>query len=157
MDIYQIIITHNRAWTIREVICFSVIFCLALILALRLLRKKKINVPQAVSGLILLTFLAVVFGSTVFTRNPGSAPKYELELFWSWKKVIYEGSQSLLKENLLNMILLFPMGVLLPAALWRRLSWWQGFLSGAAVSAAIELCQLLLCRGWFEWDDRIHN
>ena len=157
MDIYQIIITHNRAWTIREVICFSVIFCLALILALRLLRKKKINVPQAVSGLILLTFLAVVFGSTVFTRNPGSAPKYELELFWSWKKVIYEGSQSLLKENLLNMILLFPMGILLPAALWRRLSWWQGFLSGAAVSAVIELCQLLLCRGLFEWDDMIHN
>lgn len=87
--------------------------------------------PQAVSGLLLLIFLAVVFGSTVFTRNPGSAPKYELELFWSWKKVIYEGSQSLLKENLLNMILLFPMGILLPAALWRRLSWWQVFLSGA--------------------------
>lgn len=42
MDIYQIIITHNRAWTIREVICFSVIFCLALILALRLLRKRKL-------------------------------------------------------------------------------------------------------------------
>lgn len=157
MDIYQIIITHNRAWTIREVICFSVVFCLALILALRLLRKKKINVPQAVSGLLLLTFLAVVFGSTVFTRNPGSEPKYELELFWSWKKVIYEGSRSLLKENLLNMILLFPMGILLPVVRWRRLSWRQGFLSGAAVSAAIELCQLLLCRGLFEWDDMIHN
>ena len=84
MDIYQIIITHNRAWTIREVICFSVIFCLALILALRLLRKKKINVLQAVSGLLLLIFLAVVFGSTVFTRNPGRTPKYELGLFWSW-------------------------------------------------------------------------
>lgn len=92
MDIYQIIITHNRAWTIREVICFSVIFCLALILVLRLLKKKKINGVQAVSGLLLLIFLAVVFGSTVFTRNPGSTPKYELELFWSWKRSFTRGA-----------------------------------------------------------------
>lgn len=25
------------------------------------------------------------------------------------------------------------------------------------ISAVIELSQLILCRGWFEWDDMIHN
>ena len=68
-----------------------------------------------------------------------------------------ENSQPLLKENLLNMILLFPMGLLLPVMCGKRLSWWKGFLSGAAVSAAIEICQLVFCRGLFEWDDMIHN
>ena len=29
MDIYQIIITHNRSWTIREIIAFAVVFLMA--------------------------------------------------------------------------------------------------------------------------------
>lgn len=119
--------------------------------------RRLIRLSQAVSGLLLLCFLAIVFGSTVFTRNPQSGPRYELELFWSWKKVFLEQSHSLLKENILNMILLFPMGLLLPFLFGRKLSWWQGFLAGVAVSAAIELCQLFLWRGLFEWDDMIHN
>lgn len=28
---------------------------------------------------------------------------------------------------------------------------------GLGISAVIELSQLILCRGWFEWDDMIHN
>lgn len=63
----------------------------------------------------------------------------------------------MLMENLLNMILLFPMGLLLPFLFWRKLNWLQGFLAGAAVSAVIEVCQLLLRRGLFEWDDMVHN
>ena len=33
MDIYQIIITHNRSWTIREIIAFAVVFLMAVFLA----------------------------------------------------------------------------------------------------------------------------
>lgn len=85
MDIYQIIITHNRSWTIREIIAFAEVFLMAVILASVLLKLHKIMVIQAVCGLLLLTFLAIVFGSTVFTRTPGIR-QYQLEVFWSWKK-----------------------------------------------------------------------
>ena len=71
MDIYQIIITHNRSWTIREIIAFAVVFLMAVFLAAVLLRLHKIVIIQAVCGLLLLTFFAIVFGSTVFTRTPG--------------------------------------------------------------------------------------
>lgn len=71
MDIYQIIITHNRSWTIREIIAFAVVFLMAVFLAAVLLRLHKIVIIQAVCGLLLLTFLSIVFGSTVFTRTPG--------------------------------------------------------------------------------------
>ena len=64
MDIYQIIITHNRSWTIREIIAFAVVFLIAAFLAAVLLKQHKIVVMQAVCGLLLLTFLAIVFGST---------------------------------------------------------------------------------------------
>ena len=165
MDIYQIIITHNRSWTIREIIAFAVVFLMAVFLAAVLLKLHKIMVIQAVCGLLLLTFLAIVFGSTVFTRTPGIR-QYQLEVFWSWKEILGIGKcgrlgstaeGGLLQENLLNILLLFPAGILLPGVTGRKLKWWMGLLVGIAVSSAIEISQLLLCRGLFEFDDIIHN
>ena len=103
MDIYQIIVTHNRNWTIREIIAFAVVFLIAAFLAAVLLKQHKIVVIQAVCGL------------------------------------------------------LFPAGILLPGVTGRKLKWWMGLLVGITVSSAIEISQLWLCRGLFEFDDIIHN
>lgn len=118
--------------------------------------RGKIALSQAVAGLLLLLFLGIVFASTVFTRNPTGVHQYELELFWSWKAV-YHGSREMLKESLLNMILLFPAGLLLPFVVHKKMAWWKGLLIGLTISGMIETCQLVFCRGLFEWDDIIHN
>ena len=85
MSVYQIIVTHNRNWTIRKIIVFAVVFLIA-------------------------AFLAMVFGSTVFTRTPGIR-QYQLEVFWSWKEILGIGKcgrlgstaeGGLLQENLLD-------------------------------------------------------
>lgn len=156
MDLYQIFITHNRAWALQEVIIFLILFFCAIGAAYILVRKKKIYLSQAVSGLAMLLFLGAVFGSTVFTREPKPYYEYKLELFWSWRAVANGGSD-ILRENLLNMALLLPVGGLLPWVLHRKVSWWKGFLVGFGISAAIELSQLIFRRGLFEWDDMIHN
>ena len=113
-----------------------------------------------------LVSLAVVFtvlGSTVFTRMPRER-RYQLEVFWSWKKIFHSVAQNgsvlqnqLLQENILNMFMLFPAGFLLPLVFARKIKWYQGLLFGMAVSSGIELMQLFLCRGLFEFDDIIHN
>ena len=156
MDLYQIFISHNRVWTFCEIMCFSVLFIIAAIISCALLRYKKIVLSQAVAGLVLLLFLGIVFGSTVFTRTPKPYFDYELELFWSWKAV-YNGNQELMKENLLNMILLFPVGILLPFLHRHKLSWCRGLIAGILISLFIETNQLIFRRGLFEWDDMIHN
>ena len=165
MDIYQIIITHNHSWTVREIAAFAVVFLISVYWAVRLLKQKKIVTVQAIAGLSLLTFLAIVFASTVFTRTPGTR-QYQLELFWSWKEILGIGKcgrlgstidGGLLQENLLNILLLLPAGILLPGVFNREMKWWQGLLFGVMISSAIELCQLVLCRGLFEFDDIIHN
>ena len=102
MDLYQIFITHNRAWTVREVIGFSILFTIAILTALYLLHNKKIKPSQAISGLLLLLFLGIVFGSTVFTRMPMER-KYNLELFWSWKAVFLNHSRELLSNRQIMM------------------------------------------------------
>lgn len=129
---------------------------LVAIAARYLVNIGKILRSQAIAGLTLILFIGVVFGSTVFTRVPTSR-KYELQLFWSWKAVIINHNWEMLKENLLNCVLLFPMGILLPIVLRKKISWIKGFLYGFFVSAIIETCQLILKRGLFEWDDMIHN
>ena len=156
LDLYQIFVTHNRKWTPFEIGCFLIIFLMAVVVCGYLQRKQKIVWQQSVAGLLLLLFLGVVFASTVFTRISDGVHHYNLEPFWSWKEV-YHGNREILCENLLNMVLLFPMGVLLPIMFRKRLPWWMGLLAGCAVASVIEIFQLVLCRGLFEWDDMIHN
>lgn len=156
MDLYEIFITHNRTWTVREIMMFSVIFLVIVCFLIYLLRNQKIVLSQAVAVLVLFLFLAVIFGSTVFTRTPKSYYEYELELFWSWRLVLH-GNSAMLKENLLNMLMLLPAGLLLPVVAGRKLCWWKGLLIGVLISAVIETSQLIFCRGLFEWDDMIHN
>ena len=64
---------------------------------------------------------------------------------------------TLLKENLLNCILLLPVGVLLPIIANHKVKWYQALVIGILVSAIIEFSQLIFMRGLFEWDDMIHN
>ena len=63
----------------------------------------------------------------------------------------------MLLEILLNLVLLLPVGVLLPIMLRRPVSWRQGLCVGVVLSLAIELGQLVTRRGLFELDDIIHN
>lgn len=118
--------------------------------------RKKLNIIQAVAVLALVVFLGIVFGSTVFTRT-GTIRQYELVPFWSWRDIIRYHDWTLLKENLLNCILLLPAGILLPVIANHKIKWHQALLVGILVSAIIEFSQLIFMRGLFEWDDMIHN
>lgn len=95
--------------------------------------------------------------ATVFTRIPQAYPQYELHIFWSWKAFFVYHDNEMLKENILNCILLMPYGCLLPGALDKRISWKRGLVIGMGTSFVIELLQLITCRGLFEFDDIIHN
>lgn len=163
LDIIQIINTHNPIWSANELIVILAVLLFAIILLTTLYLKKHILCSQAVAGFLLLLYLITVLGSTVFARMPGER-RYQLEVFWSWKKIFHSVAQNasilqsqLLQENILNMLMLFPVGFLLPLVFARKMKWYQGLLFGMAVSSGIELLQLFLCRGLFEFDDIIHN
>lgn len=157
MDLYQIFIKHNRPWSTFEIYCYFIMLLVISLVFLVLYRKGKVNRIQIVISLLLFTYFCIVLESTVFTRKNQGYHDYELEVFWSWKAVIRYHSKEMLKENLLNIALLFPFGLLLPFSFYRRLRWWQALIIGIGASAVIEILQLILCRGLFEFDDMIHN
>ncbi len=156
MDIFQIIIDYNPTWTRQELIAYCFLITAYAIIGGNYVKQKRLTISQYISIGLLISFIVVAFGSTVFTRTPSGKCKYNLKIFWSWEKVL-KGNKFLLQENLLNMVMLMPMGILLPFCVRRRVKWWHGLLAGLMLSATIETLQLVLQRGLFEFDDMIHN
>ena len=75
----------------------------------------------------------------------------------SWYEVFWNHDIRLLQENVLNCMLLMPLGGLCPFICKHK--FWLRHALGVGISTAlfIELCQLLFMRGVFEWDDIFHN
>ena len=53
--------------------------------------------------------------------------------------------------------MLLPLGIFLSLVYGKKIDWKVGLLIGIGISFSIELLQLVLCRGLFEFDDIIHN
>ena len=161
MNLFQIWTTHNRPWSVREIIVFLIILSVCSFFIFRAVRRKRLKLQQGAAVLALILFLGVVFASTVFTRTP-TVRRYELIPFWSWYEVMVNHSQGLLIENLLNMILLLPVGILLPMILDSRLRPSMVFLIGVVISAVISIttqvpptskgCRSLLWKTGWTWD-----
>ena len=156
MDIYQIWTTYNPMWSEREIAYFTALLILATLGVFYGIRKQKWSRGQGIAIVALVAFLGIVFGSTVFTRTT-AIRQYELKPFWSWCAIIRYHDWELLKENLLNCLLLVPMGLLLPIIFNHKVKLNRALLAGLLVSVVIELSQLIFKRGLFEWDDMIHN
>lgn len=155
LEICKIVKFYNGNWSIYDILFLGIFLSLVLVIIINVY-KNKILKRQAISIIILSMFLGIVFGATVFTR-PISARRYELIPFWSWKEIIVRNNRKLLLEDILNCILLIPMGVLLPFIVNDKIKLKKAFWIGFFVSAMIESCQLIFQRGLFEWDDMIHN
>lgn len=96
-------------------------------------------------------------GSNNIYGTPMQGRIVKLIPFWSWYTGIVLDDKLLLEQNVLNCLMLAPMGFLLPWITDRKVKLRYAFLSGVAVAVVIEGCQLIFKLGWFEWDDMIHN
>lgn len=118
--------------------------------------NRKVSKKQLISFFVFIVYLMIVFHSTVFGRDTSDTMKYELLPLWSYWKVI-RGEYSFVLEILLNYMMLIPIGFLIPHIFNKKINIRYGLLLGLCISCLIELLQLVLCRGLFEWDDILHN
>lgn len=123
------------------------------------LRQKRISKAQAMAIVLLTIYIFLVFASTVFSRVSMDSYSYKLFPLWSYWEILH-GSMSILWEDILNVILLLPAGILFPTAMGNdvgRKLFRRVVLIGFLISFAIEILQLILKRGLFEFDDMFHN
>ena len=100
---------------------------------------------------LLILYLCIFLGITIFNRLPFDEVHYNLKLFWSYREAVT--SRKLVWEIVLNYFLLLPYGILAP--LYMRKRW--ALLTGFLLSAMVEFTQYFMRRGLLEFDDIIGN
>lgn len=108
--------------------------------------------------ILTVLFLAVVYYYTVFGRDPLPETRICLVPFQTIKDIqqypYVSHGQYILREVILNIILLMPLGFLLTCLRWHFL---LVTLIGFLCSLSIEVMQYYTCTGTFEVDDLIYN
>lgn len=115
-------------------------------------KRFKSKKQSVVIGLI-LTYLTLVFSSTILMRTT-TEHYYELVPFWSYIEIC-NGNKAFIYENALNVLMLMPVGVLLAIGFDIRKK--HVIVTGMVISLTIEVIQLVTRRGLFEFDDILHN
>ena len=138
---------------------FIIIFIILLYSMVRICKNKKFTAMQLVCMGGLAIYIVLVLFSTVFTRPKIPQFKYNIEFFWSYRWGIAERGNLMIREIILNTLMLMPIGLLTPI-IYRNICkklFLFTFLFGFTVSFVIEILQLVLKRGLCEFDDLFHN
>lgn len=106
-------------------------------------------------GMLLVEYIFLIFCSTVIYRKGYEGAGYELSPFWSYT-AIQEGRIELFAENIMNVVVFIPVGLLLCIA-FKQMTWWKAILIGCGISVTIEALQFFFMRGFSELDDVMHN
>ena len=100
--------------------------------------------------LLLVEYVFLLFCSTVIFRATGETRQYDFLPFWSYSR------PDLLVENIMNVVVFIPVGLLLGIA-FKQTTWWKALLLGCGISITIESLQFIFMRGFSELDDVMHN
>lgn len=118
-----------------------------------LIARRRIEGRKAVVLAGVISYAFVIISYTVLARSGEGVYVYETDLFWTYR-MIAQGDTGFIMEALLNVMMLAPLGVMIPMIIdnW-KLTVGVGFL----FSAFIEIMQLVTTRGMYETDDIFHN
>ncbi len=133
--------------------CFLI---LCVVMVLTYIVKRKVQTFKTVLfSTLIFEYLLLLLCSTVILRGANEEIHYKLTPFWSYATVL-GGRKDLIIENLLNVMVFIPLGLMLSTFDTFR-KWRIVFLCGFCLSVTIELSQLIFKRGLCEFDDMFHN
>ena len=104
---------------------------------------------SSVAYILLLICSTCIFRDVTETRNLCITP------FWSYIK-IFDGEPKYIIENLMNIVVFLPVGLLLPLS-HNMINFRKVIVIGAIISLIIEVLQFSLKTGLAEFDDVFHN
>lgn len=104
--------------------------------------------------LIIYTLFVLYF--TTFGRRSWGYYRYDFNFLNSYKAAFLNGDTYLCIQILLNIFMFIPVGVLGSFA-FKRLSQLKAMLWGILLTSSVELLQLVMMRGTFEYDDMLSN
>lgn len=131
---------------------FSV-FCLGAVVLIAL--KGFSKGLKFSAGMLAIEYVILIFCATVVFRGYSENVGHDFLPFWSYK-AIENGRNDLSAENIMNVVVFVPVG-LLHSCISRRLKWWMVLLGGFGISVSVEALQYFFHKGFAEFDDVFHN
>lgn len=107
------------------------------------------------AALLAIEYVLLIYCTTVVFREYSENVGHDFTPFWSYSAIV-NGRNDLLAENIMNVVVLVPVGLLLSCVSY-RLKWWLVLLIGFSISVSIEALQYFFYKGFSEVDDVFHN
>lgn len=120
-------------------------------------RSETVEVREIVCILLLCVYLTFLFGVTLFNRRPEESFSLELTPLWSYQESLFNGNTGLGQQIFYNIIAFIPLGIFLPVLSGKMQVFWRTAASATALSAFIEISQLVFRCGLCELDDVMNN
>ena len=119
--------------------------------------QRKIKPARFLWWAVMACYLIVVIGATLLSRGSNWMTGRIMPLFYSYKDAWVDYSATSWRNIILNICMFVPLGFLLPLGQKKLRKAWKTYLAGFLTTLFIELSQLILQRGIFEWDDLMDN
>ena len=156
-QIYQVITAHPK----EVLVTLGIWFVLCGIMDEIMARLSKTNFFRVfwnlAISLVLLGSIIMFIYVTLGNRYQELYTKFKLELFWSYKEIIYNNNKFMLWQVLWNIIAFLPIGNALYYLLHTKTKLIKVVLICALLSISVELTQLYGRFGLFEFDDIFDN
>lgn len=124
--------------------------------ALYLLISSGRNRLQKFFMVVLFELVVFIYSMTVFLRPSSENRVLNLIPFWSFSAESADLQNSLYVENLMNVLMFIPFGLLIGCA-YRGVSWKKLIIVALCFSISIEVLQYIFKRGLAELDDVMNN
>lgn len=138
---------------IISVIAFAV-FCAVSIVLYKL---HKFNKAQCFAAILLSLYIVVLLYFTVTGRYSHEEYEYKINFFTSYRWFFQYNGEQVLRQLLINFVMLMPVGFLLPVVINAKHKYLITMALSLLLTVFIETMQLITKCGSFEIDDIINN
>lgn len=138
---------------IISVIAFAV-FCAVSIF---LYKKQKFNKLQFSAAILLSLYIVVLLYFTIVGRYSHEEYEYQINFFTSYRWFFQYNGEQVLRQLLINFVMLMPVGFLLPIIINTKRKLLITMALSLLLTVFIETMQLITKCGSFEIDDIINN
>lgn len=127
-----------------------------ILIAIGLISNRVRDKKRFILWILLFEYIFIVFCSTVFCRQTMGQQRLEMEPLWIYGEVL-KGNPNVTPLDILNnLLLLFPIGVMLPI-IYPSMKCSRLLIIGMLISISIESLQYLFYKGTAQLDDLVHN
>ena len=142
---------------VNRIIISVIAFAMFCAVSIFLYKRHKFNKAQCFAAILLSLYIVVLLYFTVTGRYSHEEYEYKINFFTSYRWLFKTSGEQLLRQLLINLVMLMPVGFLLPIVITTKHKYLITMVLSLLLTVFIETMQLITKCGSFEVDDIINN